>query len=93
VAKGEYVFKRSQQFKKSFDSLSPEEQAEAKRAFAIFKEDPFDPRLRTHKIIRLSALYKRTIRSVTVAPNLRAVFYIDGNKVVSLDIGTHDIYE
>lgn len=93
MATGEYVFKRTPQFKRSFDSLSPEEQDLARKAFAIFKKNPFDPQLRHHKINRLTALYKQTIRSVIIAPNLRAVFKIDGNVVTSLDIGTHDIYK
>ena len=61
-------------------------------AFKIFKENPFDPRLRPHKIHKLSALYGKTIHAVDIEANLRAAFYIEGNTVWSVDVGTHDIY-
>ncbi|HWB59736.1 MAG TPA: hypothetical protein VG733_09595 [Chthoniobacteraceae bacterium] len=61
-------------------------------AFKIFKENPFDPRLGTHKIHKLSAIYGKTIHSVCVENDLRSVFYVEGNRIVSVDIGTHDIY-
>ena len=58
----------------------------------IFKENPFDPRLRSHKIYKLSARYSRTIYAAEIEANLRAVFYIEGDMVVTVDIGSHDIY-
>jgi mRNA-degrading endonuclease YafQ of YafQ-DinJ toxin-antitoxin module len=64
----------------------------AKEAFALFKQNPFDPRLRTHKIHHLSALYKKTIYAVRIEDDLRSIFYVDGENIVSLDIGTHAIY-
>ena len=59
---------------------------------ADFQTDPFDSRLGTHKIQRLSALMRRTVYAVVVEADLRVVFYIDGNIVVSFNIGTHDVY-
>lgn len=88
-----FVFKRTPQFKKSFDGLSAAQQAAAREAFKKFKIDPFDPSLKTHKITRLSSLYRSTVHSVVIANNLRAVFTIKNNVVLSLDIGTHDIYK
>ena len=41
---------------------------------------------------RLSARAKRTIYSVEIAADLRALFFIRSDEVVSFDIGTHDIY-
>ena len=64
----------------------------AKKAFAIFKADPFDPRLRTHKIHRLSARLGRTIYSVWVEKDLRALFYLEKDVVVTIDIGSHRMY-
>ncbi len=58
----------------------------------MFKTNPFDPRLRTHKIHRLSAKLGRTIYSVWVEKDLRALFYLDGEIVVSIDIGSHRLY-
>jgi len=64
-----------------------------RRAWKIFKEDPFDPRLRPHKIHKLSALYGTTIHAVEIEGDLRVVFYIEGDCVITVDIGTHDIYK
>ena len=47
----------------------------------------------THKIQSLSAYYGRTIYSVRIGEDLRSTFYVDGNTVVSLTIGTHKIYK
>jgi plasmid maintenance system killer protein len=48
--------------------------------------------LRTHKIHGLSAKLHRTIYSVSIESDLRAIFYLEGDLVVSLDIGDHAIY-
>jgi len=73
-------------------ALSSGQKDSTRRAWKIFKENPFDRRLRAHKIHRLSARYGRTIYAVEIEPNLRAVFYIEHNVVVTVDIGTHDLY-
>jgi plasmid maintenance system killer protein len=87
-----YRFKTTPAFRKALARLSPAQKQSAKRAFAIFKADPFDARLRTHKIHSLSARYQRTIYSVWIESDLRAVFYLEGDSVISVDIGTHAIY-
>jgi hypothetical protein len=85
-------FRAAEQFWKSFHAL-PDSWKESRRmVWQIFKADPFDPRLRTHKINSLSALCKRTICSVTVESGLRAVFFIEGRTIFAVDIGTLDIY-
>ena len=66
--------------------------AKARRAWKIFKLNPFDPRLRPHKIHPLSALYDRTIFAVEIEGDQRAVCYVEGDIVVTVDIGTHEIY-
>jgi mRNA-degrading endonuclease YafQ of YafQ-DinJ toxin-antitoxin module len=68
--------------------------ATASRAQGVsyFKEDPFDPRLRSHKIHRLSARYARTIYAAEIEADLRVVFYIEGDIVVTVDLGSHDLY-
>ena len=87
-----YRFKTTPVFRKALAALTAEQKRSARRAFAIFRENPFDPRLHTHKIHSLSARYGRTIFSVRVEGDLRAVFYLEGDVVVSVDIGTHAIY-
>ena len=86
------VFKTTPQFRKALQKLSPEQKRAAKAGFQIFKQNPFDPRLRSHKIHRLSGIMKRTVYAAVVAGDLRAAFYLEGDVVVSFNIGTHDIY-
>jgi hypothetical protein len=88
-----YRFKPTESFWESFYDLGPGQKESARRAWKIFKQNPFDPRLGTHKINRLSAYYGRTVYALEVERDLRAVFYIQGDCVVTVDIGTHDIYK
>jgi mRNA-degrading endonuclease RelE of RelBE toxin-antitoxin system len=87
-----YRLKTTPAFRKALSKLSPPQKQSAKKAFALFKKNPFDPRLHTHKIHHLSALYKKTIYAVRVEGDLRAIFYLEAENIVSLDIGTHAIY-
>ena len=87
-----YRFKPTQRFWESFYSLSSDQKDSTRLAWRIFKENPFDPRLRAHKIHRISAQYGRTIYAAEIEANLRAVFYIERNVVVTVDIGSHDLY-
>jgi hypothetical protein len=41
----------------------------------------------------LSAEYGVTIHAVCIEGDLRAVFYVEGNIIWSVDIGTHSIYQ
>jgi len=86
-------FKPTERFWESFYVLTASQKESTRRAWRIFKRNPFDPRLRAHKIHRLSARYGRTIYAVDIEGDLRVVFYIEGNLVVTVDIGTHSIYE
>ena len=87
-----YRFKPTQRFWESFYGLSPSQKDASRRAWKIFKENPFDARLRSHKIHKLSARYGRIIYAVEIEANLRALFYVEGDTVVTVDIGSHDIY-
>jgi hypothetical protein len=87
-----YRYRATPQFWRSYGKLTECQQASARRVWPIFKENPFDPRLRTHKIASLSARFGCTIHSVWIEGNLRAVFYLDGSDCISVDIGTHAIY-
>jgi mRNA-degrading endonuclease RelE of RelBE toxin-antitoxin system len=88
-----YRYRATPQFWKNFHTLSAAQKDLAREKFRIFHENPFDPRLRTHKIQSLSSLFKRTIHAVVIEGNLRAVFYIEDDLVVTFNIGTHDIYK
>ena len=88
-----YRFKPTEQFWESFYDLTASQKESTRNAWKIFKQNPFDPRLRPHKIHRLSANYARAIYAVDLEGDLRAVYYIEGNLVVTVDIGTHDLYK
>jgi len=79
-------------FRRALRGLDLPQKAAAKKAFVIFKQNPFDPRLRPHKIHRLSAEYGVTIHAVCIEGDLRVVFYVQGDTVWSVDVGTHAIY-
>ena len=87
-----YLFKPTQRFWESFYALPSDQKDSTRRAWKIFKENPFDRRLRSHKIHKLSARYGRAIYAVEIEANLRAVFYVELDVVVIVDIGSHDIY-
>jgi len=87
-----YRFKPTQRFWESFYALSSDQKESTRRAWKIFQENPFDPRLRPHKIYRLSARFNRTIYAADIEGDLRAVFYVEGDVVITVDIGSHDIY-
>ncbi len=87
-----YRFTATRTFWRSFGKLPAQQQAHARQAFAIFKLNPFDPRLRSPKIQKLSARYAKTIHAAEIEADLRVVFYIERDLVVTVDIGSHDIY-
>jgi hypothetical protein len=72
--------------------LSPQQQDAARERFRIFKANPFDARLRSHKIHKLSARYGKIIYAAEIESNLRVAFYAEGDVVTTIDIGSHDIY-
>ena len=87
-----YRFRASRAFWRSFSKLSAEQQESVRKAFRIFRDDPFDVRLRTHKIHKLSARFGRTIYSAAIEADLRAVFYIENDLIVTVDLGSHNVY-
>ena len=87
-----YRFQPTQAFWESFYALSADQKESTRQAWTIFKENPFDSRLRPHKIHRLSARFGRTIYAAKIESDLRAVFFVEGDLVVTVDIGSHDIY-
>lgn len=79
-------------FWKSFYALSAEQKESSRAAWEIFKVDPFDPRLRSHKIQALSGRAGRTVYSCVIEADLRVLFCLEGSTVITMDIGTHDVY-
>jgi mRNA-degrading endonuclease YafQ of YafQ-DinJ toxin-antitoxin module len=87
-----YRFQAARGFWKSFAKLPERQQTSAKATFKIFKANPFDPRLRAHKINSLSAYYGQTVYAAVIEGDLRAVFFVEGSTVFTVDIGSHAIY-
>jgi hypothetical protein len=65
-----YRFRATRAFWRSFGKLRAEQQRRAREAFLIFKQNPFDPRLGTHKIQKLSARYGRIIYAAEIEANV-----------------------
>lgn len=87
-----YRYRATEPFWESFYNLRPEQKESVRRTWRIFKGNPFDPRLETHKIHSLSAIYKRTVYAVKVEADLRVVFIVERDTVWSLEVGGHDVY-
>lgn len=87
-----YTYKATERFWKNFYALGADQKESTRKAWQVFKEDPFDPSLGTHKIHALTAKAGTTVYGVVIEGDLRVVFLIDGQTVVSLDIGTHAVY-
>jgi Txe/YoeB family toxin of Txe-Axe toxin-antitoxin module len=86
------TFKATENFWRKFYALPSAQKQLAREKWEIFKVDPFDPRLGTHKINSLSARMKKTVWSVVIDYDIRAVFVIDDDVVTTIDLGSHAIY-
>ena len=77
-------------FKKSFEKLPQQIKEKAEIKDKIFREDPFNPILGTHKLKgRLKNYW-----SYSVDENYRLLFrFLDKDKVIYFNIGTHEIYK
>ncbi len=80
----------SPQFLRKVKKLEKNLQNEVIEKVAIFKKDPQNPVLRTHKLKgKLSDLY-----SFSVNYRYRIIFeYNSANQISFLTIGTHDVYK
>ena len=87
-----YQFRASETFWRNFYRLPNRQKAAVRRTWKVFKANPFDPRLGVHKIHSLSARSGKTIHALVIEADLRAVFFIEGDTVFTVDIGTHAIY-
>lgn len=77
-------FKRA--YKRKITGI-PDREKNFRSRLAMFINDPFDQRLRTHKLSgKLGELW-----SFSVEYDIRVVFYFDNDsRAVFVDIGTHD---
>ena len=88
-----YKYRASETFWKNFYALNDKQKTSVRDCWKIFKVDPFDIRLGTHKINALSNAARRTVYGVVIEKNLRSVFYITQNVVYTFDLGTHEVYK
>jgi len=93
VAGAGYQFAVTEAFWENFYKLPPAQKEATRGKWNIFKANPFDARLGTRRIHRLSTLMRRTVYAVEIEADLRALFYIEGNTVVTFNIGSHDVYK
>ncbi len=76
-------------FKRAFKKLQPFQRADFEKKLTIFVNNPFDSRLKTHKLQGKLDRY----HSFSINHSDRVVFEFIGNETVGLvDIGSHSIY-
>lgn len=80
----------SSKFEKSYKKLPGRVKEKAKEKEKIFRANPFDPRLDTHK---LHGKY-REYWAFTVVNQYRIMFdFVSSDNIDFINIGTHDIYK
>lgn len=80
--------KTTRHFERAFNRLPVDIQERAEAALEIFRNNPFDTKLRTHK---LSGGLKQ-FYAVSVDFRTRIVFWIRNEVAFLHDIGDHDMY-
>jgi len=77
-------------FRRKYKKLSHELKERAKEKEKIFKENPFDPRLDTHKLHGKD----KAFWAFSITRSLRIKFeFLGNNQVLYIDIGPHaDVY-
>jgi len=84
------IIRVSSKFKKSYKKLPKNVKDKAREKENIFRANPFDPRLDTHK---LHGKYK-DYWAFAVVGQYRIMFvFVDSDTIDFINIGTHDIYK
>ncbi len=80
----------STKFIKEYKKLPKEIKLLAEEKEKIFKADPFNPKLKSHKLKgKLKDLY-----SFSITYHIRIVFHFETNDIIGFDtIGTHEVYK
>ena len=73
--------------------MNENQKESVRKSWLIFKDNPRDVRLRPHKIHYLSGKLNKIVRAVKIEDDLRVVFYIEGNLVITFNVGPHKIYK
>ncbi|EKD56561.1 MAG: hypothetical protein ACD_58C00147G0007 [uncultured bacterium] len=80
----------NQTFSRAYKKLSLKEKILAEKREKIFRQNAFDPKLKTHKL--KGKLKDYWLFSITYSHRILFKFTIKG-KVLFYDIGDHDIYQ
>src|SRR5437773_8243097 len=72
-----YKNRAVEKFWRSFYNLRREQKESVRRAWQLFKRDPFHRSLGSHEIHELSARAKHTIYAAVMEGDLRVIFRID----------------
>ncbi len=79
----------SSKFERAYKKLSQELKKKAKEKEKIFRKNPFDTRLKTHK---LHGKYKK-YWSFSISDSYRIMFdFISEKEIVFINVGDHNIY-
>lgn len=80
----------SPKFGRQYKKLSKEVRSRAQKKEIIFRIDPFDSRLKTHKLHGVQG----NLFSFWIDYSHRVIFeFIEPDTAVFYEIGTHDIYD
>lgn len=78
----------SRKFAKRYKKLPNEIKLLAEKREEVFRKDPFDPRLKTHKLKgELSDYY-----SFSISCHFRIVFHFEKKDIIFDTVGTHEVY-
>ncbi len=83
------IISLSSRFIKSYQRLPDKIKKQAKEKEYIFRNDPFDSRIRLHKLVGKEK--ENWAFSVNHSYRIKFIF-IEDDEVLFLDIGTHSIY-
>ena len=84
------VIETTPRFDKHYKKLSKRIKELAKEKEVIFRENPFDPRLNTHKLHGK----EKDILAFSIIQAYRIKFiFLNGSRVLFLDVGTHEVYK
>lgn len=89
-AHNRYQFEATEAYWRRFYALPAKQKESCRKAWEIFRENPFDKRLRPHKLHGSSAQFGAAVHSVVIEEDLRTLFLVKGNRVISLDLVSHD---
>jgi hypothetical protein len=84
------TYRRTIRFKQEFEELPAEIRQTARAKFSLFSRNWRHPSLRVHKLDGVM-WHGHQVFDIWVTTRYRAMFVIDGDRIVSFSIGPHSI--